>query len=355
MEEGSLTRIELARDLGLSGSVVSDRCKQLGIKLRYRQALTPGQLADFYELHQFLENTPEGYQRALQGFKQYKTDLAAGTVKNSRTVYDLESKIELFRTIAQSLDTQELKQYARSFSPFIYRDFLEKGLELRWRFSSEEVADIFNREDLDRIDAFEPLPGYRLVKLKNRWLVKSTAREGRDKGRKLQSLYERDLLSMRENWSEVELTGALLPGACFDKSILDRCILTGCLLTEASFIGTHIRDGELSYAILTRSNFSQAIADGIFAEQTTAMETCWDDAALSKAVLRQANLANSSFQNATLVGADLSEANFSGSTLKGADLTDSNLRGANFQGCDLKDARLDGATLESTDFTGAML
>ena len=75
-----------------------------------------------------------------------------------------------------------------------------------------------------------------------------------------------------------------------------------------------------------------------------------NDADLSGADLRDADLSS-----ADLSSADLSDANLSGADLRGADLSDANLSGADLSSANLSDANLSGADLSSANLSSADL
>ena len=85
-----------------------------------------------------------------------------------------------------------------------------------------------------------------------------------------------------------------------------------------------------------------------------------DDANLSGADLRDANLSDANLSGADLRGADLSgadlrDANLRGADLSGADLRDANLSDANLRDADLSDANLRGADLRDADLRDAAI
>ena len=354
MTERSRTRTDLSRELALSGSVVRDRCAQLGIKLKPGEPFSAEQLQRFYDLHNFLLDPPEGYHRSIKGYRNYKFDSEAGATKDPTVTRDLQRKEDIFHIVINSLEKAELERYSRSFAPLVIRDFLQKSVDLEWTFESDEISSLFNRVDLDNVATFVPVPGFSVDRCESGlWCIRSVVREGQTLGQKLLKMYERDRLVGQANWSGVRLSGELLPEANFRHSNLERAKLISCLLVNATFQSARLEGAELRYCILSSANLNNAMASNLNAEYCTALDSSWNGASLVGALLRHGNFKNSSFKRATLVGADLSGANLAGcnfwlADLSGANLANCDLTGANLTEAVLMDADLSNATIEHT-------
>jgi uncharacterized protein YjbI with pentapeptide repeats len=80
-----------------------------------------------------------------------------------------------------------------------------------------------------------------------------------------------------------------------------------------------------------------------------------DDADLSDANLRRADLSGANLSDANLSGANLSDANLRRADLSDANLSDANLRRADLSGANLSDANLRRANLSDANLSGADL
>lgn len=344
MVERSQTRAELSRDLGLSNPVILDRCKQLGIKLKPKQPFSAEQLKQFYDFHNFLQNPPHGYNRSIKGYRNYTFDLEAGNVQDPVATRDLKVKSELFNTIVGSLDKAELNGFARALAPVIIRDFLQKCVDYRWIFTTEDATSLFQGSDLSKLTRFEPALGFAVCRLGNdKWAVRSAVRDGEATGLKLVRAYERAQLHSHLDWSGARLSGAILQGANFNHNILKSASLSSCLLVDADFEGATFEEAELRFGILSRVNCSHAVADRLNADHCTAPNSNWNHASLIDAQLAQSNFEGSSFVGAKLSGANLSDCRLVDCNFQNADLTDCDLNGA-----DLSNANMTGATIVNT-------
>ena len=79
----------------------------------------------------------------------------------------------------------------------------------------------------------------------------------------------------------------------------------------------------------------------------------FDAADLSKALIKNAELTNTSFFRATLLGVDMSYSDLSLANLRVADLSGASLLGATLRNSDLRGANLSGADLSYADLSGA--
>ena len=349
MADRSQTRVELSRHLGLNNSVILDRCKQLNIKLKPKQPFSAEQLEQFYDFHNFLQNPPHGYNRSIKGYRNYQSDLKAGNTNDPVATRDLQVKSELFNTIVGSLEKAELKAFARALAPVIIRDFLQKSVDHRWAFTTEDTSAFFQRSDLERISTFEPVLGFTVCKIGNdKWVVRSAVRDGEARGLKVVRAYQSAQLSSHRDWSGARLSGAILQGANFKHNNLQGASLSACLLVDAEFEGATLEEAELRFSILSKANCSHAVADGLNADHCTALESNWNHASMNNAQLSQSNFEGSSFVGARLVGANLSGCRLANCNFQNADLTNCDLTGADCSGADLSNANMTGATIANT-------
>jgi uncharacterized protein YjbI with pentapeptide repeats len=103
------------------------------------------------------------------------------------------------------------------------------------------------------------------------------------------------------NLVAVDLTGAQLRDATFQRSALDRATLAGADAYRAKFISATLTEAVFDGARLTESDFTSADLTG--------------------ASLKDADLRNARFVGATMVGVDLSGARLGGAELRNADLS----------------------------------
>lgn len=350
MADRSQTRKELSRDLGVSSAVILERCKQLDIKLKPRQPLSQAQLEQLHDFHNFLENPPHGYNRSIKGYRNYKFDLDAGNIKDPVAARNLQVKSELFNTIVQSLDKAELKGFARALAPVIIRDFLQKCVDHRWAFSTEDTAVFFQRSDLNRLSTFEPVLGFAVCKIgDDKWVVRSAVRDGEAKGLKIVRAYQRNQLSRQQrDWSGARLSGAVLQGANFNHNNLQGASLSACFLVETDFEGATLEEAELRFSILSKANCSHTKADRLNADHCTALMSNWNHASIATAQLSQSNFEGSSFVSAQLSGSNLSGCRLVNCNFQDADLSNCDLTGADCTGANLSNANMTGAAIENT-------
>ena len=122
----------------------------------------------------------------------------------------------------------------------------------------------------------------------------------------------------------------------FERASFDETWLIGANLTTSSFRRARMRAVRLDNC---RTSEFQDSAPGY---------TYFDDADLTKAVLRQADLNQARMEGAVLTGATLNEADLSSARLARATLTDASLTLATLSYADLSDAMLEGANLEQS-------
>jgi uncharacterized protein YjbI with pentapeptide repeats/nucleoside phosphorylase len=166
------------------------------------------------------------------------------------------------------------------------------------------------------------------------------------------SLYARARAALK-NLERMNLTRAVLSGACLQGVNLDYAILTeadlrgadlpGAVLIGADLRGAYLIGADLSRAILTGANLTDANLEGANLEDTV----------LTRADLTGANLRGAYLRRADLSGAILTGANLTDANLEDAVLIDANLRGAKLAGADLSRAKFIRATLCNADLRGA--
>jgi hypothetical protein len=128
-----------------------------------------------------------------------------------------------------------------------------------------------------------------------------------------------------ESLKGMDLAGAVLMDANFEKSNLDGADLRGANLAIANLRQATLRSANLQGANLQNADLSGATLHR---------------ADLRAAVLQNANLAQASLIHANLEGADLRQADLQGASLSGADLSEADLTG-----CDLRQTNLSGTNL----------
>ncbi|CAK0741056.1 Pentapeptide repeat family protein [uncultured Gammaproteobacteria bacterium] len=125
-----------------------------------------------------------------------------------------------------------------------------------------------------------------------------------------------------------ECTEAAAPGAnwrrCFhDGRIMPRVDLTGAMLRDATFQRSDLSGSTLTNADAYRAKFVSAILNGVIFDGARLTEVDFTRADLAGASLRNADL-----RAARLVNADLRKANLTGARLDRADLRNAELAGA---------------------------
>jgi len=183
------------------------------------------------------------------------------------------------------------------------------------------------------------------------------------------------------------LAGVLVaaPVAAFDQADLDRlnetgecegCDLDGALLAGNNLAGAQMAGADISNTFIRFQNFSGGDLSGVIAVdafflESTAIETVFDNADLTKVGTENSTMRGASFVGATLAegsikstnlrladfsGADLTDTVFEGATLSGASLVGATLVNVVFDhtglsDVDMTDADLTGAAFESTDIS----
>lgn len=173
------------------------------------------------------------------------------------------------------------------------------------------------------------------------------------------------------------LERAVADGASFDHAQAAGLRGTGARFVGASFVGTHLDDADLSGADLSRASLIGASAKRIIASRALLVNTrvaegtdltearldhvqgatsCWQQARLVQADLRESDFPGAVFPQAVLTHArltacDLTRAVFTGADLQRADLSGSQCLHASFHQADCRHAVFTGACCFETDFT----
>jgi uncharacterized protein YjbI with pentapeptide repeats len=156
------------------------------------------------------------------------------------------------------------------------------------------------------------------------------------------------------NLREADLAGANLSEANLDVATLTQADLTGAslrgaALNRANFGGANLGKCDLTGATGREANFS--MANLTHADLRRARLTGkFNEADLTRADLRFANLGGADFDRAVLALANLDGANLTDAELRNANLTGAGLRGANLTGAGLRGANLTRAALYETIF-----
>ena len=162
---------------------------------------------------------------------------------------------------------------------------------------------------------------------------------------------------------------AKFAGANFTSALISRVTMLSAEASQASFAKARIDDGSdftaanllganLSEAQITNSTFDEAVLATGNLTGAQLVNSSFIGAELAGASLRAVTGTEVEFVNADLTAADFTLANFS---LKNEDrqrrndFSRANLTGADFELADLRGAWFAGANLQRADFTGAIL
>lgn len=168
-------------------------------------------------------------------------------------------------------------------------------------------------------------------------------------------LHGRDLHGLRfvgTDLRDVDLSNANLRDAEFTGANLDGTRFDGADLRNARFVGVRLRRTSFARANTEGISFvgasvSQADVDGvagrIILHDCTGCSLHGID--LHDADLRGSKLVGASLQDAKLAGAHLNDARLVGMSARDADLSRTDLRGADLVGASLRGAKLAGATI----------
>jgi uncharacterized protein YjbI with pentapeptide repeats len=155
------------------------------------------------------------------------------------------------------------------------------------------------------------------------------------------------------------LEGAYLPGVDWAGMDATRLQARGAVLRSANLSESSLQDGDLAGADLERANLH-----GCCLTKVDAEAACFAFADLSFIRAGDACFRRANFRHARLEGGLYSRANFSGADLRDACLALAKLNraqfsralidGADFTGADLSAAQLNGLSLKSANFAGAL-
>lgn len=120
-------------------------------------------------------------------------------------------------------------------------------------------------------------------------------------------------------------------------------VLRGADLSEADLSDTTLNDADLRHAYMFRTNLS----DSVFYKALLANANMYE-ANFTGAYLIETDLTNAFLRRAILTGADLSGCNLMNAALKDANLSNTNLKGADLRSADLSGANLHGSNLDKT-------
>ncbi len=152
--------------------------------------------------------------------------------------------------------------------------------------------------------------------------------DSRTKHLSLQSVNLRGADLSEANFDRADLRGSDLSHSILDRVTFIQTNLKQAQLTEADLMGSIFNEADLTRAILQGANGAQTSLLAATLLQANLREAVFDQARLGKA-----NLIETQLQEASFVGAKLGEANFIG-----ADFTDTLLNQANLAHADLRSA-----------------
>ena len=162
------------------------------------------------------------------------------------------------------------------------------------------------------------------------------------------------------DFAHVDLSGANLSGSNLRQIDLTGADLTGANLTwvafnEAKLTGACLRRADMGNAMLTNSQLSGANLSGANLTKADLRLTLLQEAELNWAMLTEADLTSADLQHSTLDQINLERAKLTSVNLVGAELMEANLRQANLTGANLTGANLRESHLEDANLRNAIL
>jgi uncharacterized protein YjbI with pentapeptide repeats len=152
----------------------------------------------------------------------------------------------------------------------------------------------------------------------------------------------RDVDLSHANLRDAEFTGSNLDGTRFDDADLRNARFTGVRLRRTSFARANVEGVRFVGASVGQGDIDGAAGRIILRDCTGCSLKGLD---MHDADLRGSRLVGASLNDAKLAGARLNDARLVGVSARDADLSRTDLRGANLIGASLRNARLSGATI----------
>jgi uncharacterized protein YjbI with pentapeptide repeats len=152
------------------------------------------------------------------------------------------------------------------------------------------------------------------------------------------------------NHAVADLSDADLSGKKLHEVDFVRVNLTGANLTGAQIGGGHLKDTNLTGAMLNAANFEGVNARGATFDAVTGRDVRFQVSTLRGATFRGARLPGANFHRAYLRDSDLTGAHFENASMRFARFDNAICRGTDFQSADLR-----YASFVSSDLRGARL